>query len=114
MELIKGKAKEAFENFYTKGLSTWGKVLNLDLFYSKPDIEKLAYYIDFFDSVGIYFNRGLSFRKSKKYKCEIYTSEEDPILGNCYSFEYKTLSNIELEATTKGIKQANEIFNSKF
>lgn len=102
MELLTGKAKEAFENFYTKGLSTWGKVLNLDLFYSKPDIEKLAYYINFFDSVGIYILPIMNaIDKMFAFK----------IRGKGVSnFTY----NSRQEAKIAGIKKASEIFNSKF
>lgn len=84
------------------------------LFESMLPIYQHALIIEWFDSVGYYFNTGLSFIKSKPYKCELYTLDNDNILGECYEFKGKFLSIKQLEATKQAIIKANEIYNERY
>lgn len=124
--ILTEKAKCNFEHFlYTKydGCQIkpeeeiyWQHFSNeltlFDIYEKLPEVLKNALIIEFFDSVGIHFNRGLSFIKSKPHKCEVYIRDYDKILGQCFDFKGKFLSHSESEATTEAIKKANEIYNS--
>lgn len=109
--ILTGKCKEDFIEWKrnNKQLST---IEVLD-FKHLSNISKYALIIEFFSSKGYYFNRGLSFVKSKPYKCELYTLYNDKILGECYEFISKYLNITELKATTEAIKKANEFYNKK-
>lgn len=114
---LTGKAKEDFLVWYFNTYLKEDKyclIKDIESFFKtvKPTLQN-ALIIEWFDSVGIYFNNGLSFIKHKKYKCEIYQEENDNILGNCFVFRGKYLSHDKEEVIEQAIIKANEIYNER-
>lgn len=77
------------------------------------EIIQYSLIIEWFDSVGIYINQGLSFKKSNKFKCDIYIDVIDSILGQCLTFKGKFENNDKSKTIKQAIEKANEIYNSK-
>lgn len=112
--MLTGKAKEDFEKWYTKDLSKWGKVLNLDLFNQKPNIERNAYIIEWLDSVGIFVDSNI--HNNKKFWCDVSYFEDDEELNSGSTIKGNNNEDLYFHnrnsAIKKGIIKANEIYNT--
>ena len=117
--LLTNRTLAAFEKWYFEthckssikfeDLLLWQKAEVFDWLYSQCATIQYAFAVEFFDSVGIYFNQGVSFLKSKKFKCEVYQDS----IGESYDFHGKFLGNNQAEANTQALEKANEIFNDR-
>ena len=93
------KAKEDFEKWYIKKDVSDDEFYNIWEEWSNLSTScKNAFYIDFFDSVGIYIN---ALRYNKQWWKAIA------------EYEYARIFNSRQEALTKAIEKANKIYNEK-
>lgn len=92
--ILTGKAKQDFEYWYTARTHS-AHTLMLVHFYNKKEIEQYAWYIEWFDSVGIYLTIG-------RYGYIINTKD--------ISITRKT-GDIRDEATKQAIIHANRHYN---
>ena len=98
--VLNGKAKE---DFLTKMsiLTEIKDKKDLEEYFMKiSDLIKNAYYIDFFDSVGIYVNSDY-FELNKVFYSEVLDSN------------FEIIKPTRQEALTEAIKKANEIHNRR-
>jgi len=86
--MLTGAAKEDFE-FYFKNAF---KYIEFD---DLPVVCKASIIVNWFDSVGIYVN---VLKYGYKWKVVVYT-------------QFRTAYKTRIEATTKAIEKANEIYN---
>lgn len=78
------------------------------MFEGKGELTQNAYYIDFFDSVGIYIYPVPSLRVENRWNYRIFNPRE---LSMHQDIAY--LYNTRQEATNKAIEKANELYNEK-
>ena len=98
--ILNGKAKEEFLTMLSI-LTEIKDKNNLEEYFSKiSDLIKNAYYVDFFDSVGIYITSDY-FELNKGFYSEILNEN------------FAIVKPTRQEALTEAIKKANEIYNSK-
>lgn len=91
--ILKGKCKEAFEEWLCDNYPNCGYIDLLQLSYSM----QYGVLVDFFDSVGIDLTAGLNY-------CHVYQRYPRYI--------YKRSDVSRQEARTSAIEKANEIFNN--
>ena len=106
--ILTGKAKE---DFLTKMsiLTEIKDKKDLEEYFMKiSDLIKNAYYVDFFDSVGIYIE---VYRHNNRPTVQGFNSRIVRRINGYY--ECCIAVNTRKEATEQAIKKANEIFNSK-
>lgn len=99
--ILTGKAREDFYKWYANTDSKIKYTLLISLFDGKSNIEKYAYYIEWFDSVGVY----ISIIKGKNISRIYIESEYKNYPQEDNEFETRQ------EATTEAIKKANKIYN---
>ena len=83
---------------------------DLEEYFSKiSDLIKNAYYVDFFDSVGIYiFIDNVSSYKERFWRFHIAMNDLDRNIREEFYMDNRS------EITYKAIKKANEIYNEKY
>ena len=96
--ILTGKCREDFLRYYGDEIS-YLEEIEYD-FLLESSIIKNAYYIDFFDSVGIYITSDY-FELNKGFYSEILNEN------------FEVIKPKRQEALTEAIKKANEIYNSK-
>lgn len=100
--ILTGKCREDFLRYYGDEISHLDEI-EYD-FLLDSSIIRNAYYVDFFDSVGIYINiENLYYQSWWSYKVKIIPN----------IFEEKVMVKTRQEATEQAIKKANEIYNNK-
>jgi len=104
--MLTGIAKIHFEEWYTKGLDKFGKELNLDLFYQKAYVERNAYMVEFFESVGIYIH-ATTVHPINVYGWAYNLCDKDDIKKDYTIFKTKQ------EAVKVMFDKANEIYNKR-
>lgn len=97
--IITGKAKEDFLRHYGDEISHLDEI-EYD-FLLESSIIRNAYYVDFFDSVGIYITTDY-LELNKGFYSEVLASN------------FAIVKPTRQEAITEAIKKANEIYNSKY
>jgi len=99
--ILTGKTKEDFEKWYIKKDVSEDEFYNILEEWSYLSTScKNAFYIDFFDSVGIYTTSDY-FELNKGFYSEILDSN------------FAIVKPTRQEALTEAIKKANEIYNNK-
>ena len=99
-KILTGKTKEDFLTNMSI-LTEIKDKKDLEEYFSKiSDLIKNAYYVDFFDSVGIYITSDY-FELNKGFYSEILNEN------------FAIVKPTRQEALTEAIKKANEIYNSK-
>lgn len=94
--ILTGKAKYDFESWVCRPDDPrYVQQMHIDLMYGKTKTELYAYYIEWFDSVGIYLTIG-------RYGYQLNT--------DCRSITKKT-GETRQEATEAAIIKANELYN---
>ena len=107
MDLITGKAKEAFLKHENQP-EAWLKIMQM----SKSDTVLHALLVDWLDSVGIYIELNRA-TQSLEFKWWFYTiSDSKGIHLNNYLHNIVKIDDRH-QATQEAIKKAVEIFNSK-
>ena len=105
-KILTGKTKDDFEKWYIKKDVSEDEFYNIWEEWSSLSTScKNAFYIDFFDSIGIYIE--ISFYDDSYWTYNIYSNK--PVLEK----ETANICNNRQEATEEAIKKANEIYNSK-
>lgn len=106
--ILTGKTKEDFLRYYGDEISHLEEI-EYD-FLLESSIIRNAYYVDFFDSIGIY----IIISPSDNSKNWFYTILGEDILSPFYKM-YQSLDDFEnrQEALSEAIKKANEIYNNK-
>lgn len=99
--ILTGKAKQDFEDWYTAKTQSAHSLLLVN-FYNKKEVEQYAWYIEWFDSVGIYIDVFWSFGD---FEFSIHTDNERNSLS--------VLCNSRQEATKQAIIHANELYNNR-
>ena len=94
---LTGKSREQFLNIF--GVD---KLVALQQFYNKTDVEQNALIVDFFDSKGIYINIKSKFGQRKQ--CERFAY-------HVRHFNSGFIFNSRQEATIEAIKSANGVNN---
>lgn len=94
--MLTGKAKQDFEDWYTARTPS-AHALLLVHFYNKTELERYAWYIEWFDSIGIYLTIG-------RYGYQLNT--------DTISITRKT-GETRQEATKQAIIHANELYNNR-
>ena len=107
--ILTGKAKEDF----LTNMSILTEIKDkkyLEEYFSKiSDLIKNAYYVDFFDSVGIYiFIDNVSSYKERFWRFHIAMNDLDRNIREEFYMDNRS------EITYKAIKKANEIYNEKY
>lgn len=112
MELLTGKCREAFEEWYKNKFKlppNKASVGGLPVFYDIDFSLQWGVYLEFFDSIGIYINVFYVFGYNEdNFNYEISLKSDE-----LYSVNQDDDHNIYTreEAQTKAIKKANSIFN---
>lgn len=113
MELLTGKAKEAFEYFNRKNEfdEVFMDKINTDVntLFKLHELYQQSVIIYWFDSVGIYVDASKN-KDLLHFSYEVNFVLNERLEKSCI----KTNLTSRQEATIAGIKKANEIFNSKF
>lgn len=104
--MLTGKARHDFETWYCIGHDRIGSHLQLDVFYGKPNIEKQAYWIEWFESVEIYINI-TTVHPIKTYGWSYNLVVKDDIRVDYSIFKTK------IEALFIMLDKANLIYNSE-
>ena len=100
-KILTGKAKDDFEKWYIKKDVSEDEFYNIWEEWSSLSTScKNAFYIDFFDSIGIYITSDY-FELNKGFYSEILNEN------------FAIVKPTRQEALTEAIKKANEIYNSK-
>ena len=96
--ILTGKCREDFLRYYGDEISDLEEI-EYD-FLLESSIIRNVYYVDFFDSVGIYITSDY-FELNKGFYSEILNEN------------FEIVKPTRQEALTEAIKKANEIYNSK-
>lgn len=101
--MLTGQCKNDFEkwmfNYFIEHRPDYPSHWIISKFERKTELEKLAFYVEWFDSVGIY----------------IMTTDYDGDFWCSFNgLEYSIIKPTRQEATKAAIEKANELYNDKF
>lgn len=103
--MLTDKAKTEFESWLSKDKKESMKKFYIAVFYPYDDIHKNAYYIEWFDSVGIYINISHDFGGKFFYTVEL--GEQGEVVAS----NFLEQSDSRSLAKTAAITEANKIYN---
>ena len=110
--ILTGKAKEDFEKWLTKGMSSFAHDMEIEFFNQKSSVEKYALIIEWFDGVGVYiFIKRFITPLGEIEWYFIITNESGCHLNNHVSKESRIKVDSRQIATRHAIIKANEIYN---
>lgn len=106
MVTLTDKCKIDFEKWYCKGFDRIASMLQLELFYSKSNIEKYTYYIEWFDSEKINIHTDIN---TECYIGKIYVTD---LIHPDFTKKYYHNCGRKF-VTNQLLSEANKIYNEK-